>query len=90
MGQPLFPETKITKILQRHALWDLPDLSALPRTPDDWCRSLLEQCLQRNPSKRRPDLHLVASWAEPVDVRLLADHESKSAQTSWEDDTILG
>ncbi len=88
-GTPLFNETKLTQLLRRHAEWDLPDLDALPETPGNWCRQLLDQCLQQDPKQRRPELQEVATWAAPVDIRLLSTDQVKSAQGSWEDDTII-
>lgn len=88
-GQPLFPEAKLSEILSRRDNWQLPDFPSLRPDFPDWALSLLNQCLQKDPAHRQPDLNEMAFHASKVSADLIPPREAMSKPGNWEDDTVV-
>ncbi len=87
-GQPLLAETRLEKLVQRHASWTVPSLTdARPGISRELCEAV-ERCLSKDPSQRELDQHRLKLWAAPIDTGLIADREMDALLDTTNVDTI--
>ena len=84
-GGPLFQETTVTLLLQRHAVWQTPSIrQARPAISADLA-DMIECCLSREPQQRAPDFHELETWAAPIDPGLITPSDSDSLGSESEE-----
>ena len=71
-GNTLFSGSSLRELRREHTRWKLPDYRKDCQGISIATNWLLEQCLQKKSSHRRPNLKKIASWAAPFDTNLLS------------------
>jgi serine/threonine-protein kinase len=88
-GQTLFTGGGVREIRREHHHYQMPDFRKVCPGISIATNWLLEQCLERDLRRRRPNIKKVASWASPFSPALLAAVDEKVGNEPTNEETFF-